>query len=204
MARTKDPDLERQRREQVLDATIALLEEGSWHGTSLAAVAQRAGVSKGVVTYWFPDKDALLLAAIDRYHQGWAERLAAVAVDDSPVEERMERLIEAAFPSVDVVTREIAMQTEVMSYAKARPEVAARVRDAYAAFRGVTEALLLIGTAEGYVVDPPPELHRFVHALMDGLSLQVAADPEIDLPAMRASLKIHLERWFRPLPSDRT
>lgn len=198
MARTRKPELEIQRKEQVLDATIALLEEGSWHAMSLVAVSERAGVSKGVVTYWFPDKDTLILGAIDRYHAVVAERLLAVAAGDGTIADRLDRLIEVGFPDVDTVVREIGLQAEVLSYAKTRPAVAERVRGAYAAFREVTAALLGLGVAEGYVVDPPADLHRFVHALIDGLSLQVAADPDVDLPALRASLRVHLERWFRP------
>ena len=190
--------LERRRRAEVLDATVALLEEGSWRGTSLAAVAARAGVSKGVVTYWFPDKDALIVAAVDRYHAGWTERLAAVAAAEGSVDARIDRLIEAGFGSVEEVVREIAMQAEVLSYAKENPAVADRVRAAYASFRQVTAALLQIGVDEGYIVDPPEDLHRMVHALIDGLSFQIAADPSVDLPALRASLKDHLLRWFRP------
>lgn len=197
MSRTRDPRLELQRKEQVLDATIALLGEGSWHGTSLAAVAARAGVSKGVVTYWFPDKDALILGAIDRYHAQVGERLAAVAAGDGAIEERLARLLEVGFPDVDSVVREIAFQAEVLSYAKSRPDAAARVRDAYNAFRQLTGALVQLGVIEGYVVEPHPELHRFVHALIDGLSFQVAADPDVDLPALRAALQVHLEVWFR-------
>lgn len=198
MARPKDPALERARREQVLDATISLLEEGSWHGTSLAAVAKRAQVSKGVVTYWFPDKDSLILAAIDRYHDGLALRMAEVAQGPASIEERVDTLLEIAFPSVDAVVKEIAFQAEVLSYAKAHPEVAHRVRDAYRAFRAVTGAIVMLGQAEGFVVDPPAGLPRMVHALLDGLSFQVAADPDVDIVALRQELRVHLERWFRP------
>jgi TetR/AcrR family fatty acid metabolism transcriptional regulator len=197
VARPKSPELEQQRREQVLDATIHLLELGSWHATTLAAVADEAQVSKGVVTYWFPDKDALILAAIDRYHEKTATRLAALAMGQGTVEERLGHLLEAAFPTVEHVVAEVAFQTEVLSYAKARPEVAERVRAAYQAFRHVTGAMIAIGQAEGFVIDPSPGLPRMAHALIDGLTMQVAADPSVDLPALRELLRQHLVVWFR-------
>ena len=198
MARTKDPKLEAQRREQVAGAVVELLAEGSWRSATFAAVASRAGVSKGMVTYYYPDKGALLLDAIQRFHDRYRQRLVEVAGAALPVRERLERLIEVAFPSVEVVRAEVRFQTEVWYYAKERPEVAELVGEAYGQFRMACEALLQLGVAEGYVDEGEAEgLYLFVHALIDGLSLHVAWSPDVDLAAARRRLVSLLERWFR-------
>ena len=197
MARPKDPAVEKARREQVLDATITLLERGSWHATSLAAVAAEAGVSKGVVTYWFPEKDALIVAAMERYHERTSARLLAVATSGGTVEDRFTRLIEAAFPSVDAVVAEVAFQAEVMSFAKTSPVARAQITQAYQLFRAASNGLIAMGRAEGFVTASLPGTADLVHALVDGASLMVAADPTIDLPRLRASVVAHLLRWLR-------
>lgn len=198
MARTKDPKLEAERRAMVLDATQALLAESSWMNVTLDGVARRAGVSKGVVTYWFESKDALIVAAVERFHERYAEKLSRVATLDVSPRERLERLIAVAFPSRAQIAREVRFQAEVWSYAKENPTVAGLVREAYATFRLATEALIGIGVAEGYITTAPTaELLRFVHALVDGLSLHIAFDHQRhDIRATRAELLTRLEQWF--------
>ena len=181
MARTKDPALARQRRAQVLDATLSLLETGSWHSTSLAAVAREAGVSKGVVTYWFADKDELLLAAIERYHDGYAEKFAAIVNDPAPAAERLDQLLHLALPDAEHIRREVAIQAEVRSYVKGNPDAAASLSQAYAAFRMVTAGLVALGQAEGLITAERPGLPDMAHALIDGLTLRIAADPDADV-----------------------
>lgn len=48
------------RQAQLLECAIDALVEEGYAGTSIAEVARRAGVSKGVVTYHFPSKEDLL------------------------------------------------------------------------------------------------------------------------------------------------
>ena len=71
--RTKDEDegkgrpttfTQRKRRDQLVECAIDALVELGFQGTSVAEVARRAGVSKGVVTYHFAAKDDLIFAAV--------------------------------------------------------------------------------------------------------------------------------------------
>src|SRR3954471_16318681 len=54
------------RREALLDAAEALLAEQGAQGLTLAAVADRAGVSKGGLLYHFASKEALISGMIER------------------------------------------------------------------------------------------------------------------------------------------
>lgn len=54
------------RRDELLDAAERLLEDQGAQGLTLAAVAERAGVSKGGLLYHFAGKDALISAMIER------------------------------------------------------------------------------------------------------------------------------------------
>ena len=56
---------QRKRREQLIDCMIDAVVERGFQGASVGReVAQRAGVSKGVVTYHFAAKDDLIFAAV--------------------------------------------------------------------------------------------------------------------------------------------
>lgn len=197
MARTRKPELEAARRTLVTDAAMRLLASGSWKSMTLAAVAVKAGVSKGVVTYWYPSKDALIVAAIDRHHERYRRALSAIVETPGDVESLLSALVQAILPSQEEVANEVAFQAEVWSYAKEHPHVRDEITASYRWFREVSGALLALGS-EGVAAPliAPENLLRLAHALIDGLSIHVAYDPEVDLPEVRAVLLRQLRTWF--------
>lgn len=52
-------------REKVIAATIACLVERGYHGVTIAAVAERAGVSRGAVSHQYPDKTRLVVETVE-------------------------------------------------------------------------------------------------------------------------------------------
>lgn len=57
------------RRDKILDVTVQMIAETGYHGLSMRDVARRVGISHPGVIYHFPNKEALLMAVIDRYEQ---------------------------------------------------------------------------------------------------------------------------------------
>ena len=55
-----------QRREQLLDATKAIVVEDGFHAVSIEAVARRAGITRPIVYGHFDDLGGLLEALVDR------------------------------------------------------------------------------------------------------------------------------------------
>src|SRR6516165_8813243 len=54
------------RRAQVIDAAVAIIAERGLQDLSLSEIEQRAGMSRGQLTYYFPHKEDILLAVFDR------------------------------------------------------------------------------------------------------------------------------------------
>jgi AcrR family transcriptional regulator len=52
-------------REKTIAATIACLVERGYHGVTIAAVAERAGVSRGAVSHQYPDKARLVVEVVE-------------------------------------------------------------------------------------------------------------------------------------------
>jgi AcrR family transcriptional regulator len=67
--RPRSPDAD----EAILAATLGVLLEEGFRGLSVEAVRQRAGVGKATIYRRFPDKDALVVAAIRSLHRGFEE-----------------------------------------------------------------------------------------------------------------------------------
>lgn len=63
----RQPKQERSRitRERLLAATIDLLANAGWPVTTVGAVAERAGVSRGAAQHHFPTRDDLIIAALE-------------------------------------------------------------------------------------------------------------------------------------------
>ncbi len=72
----------RRRRDALLEAAVALLEEGGFAAVSHRAVAERAHVPLGATTYYFRSRDALLTQAFQRLVERevgtWHQRLAGL------------------------------------------------------------------------------------------------------------------------------
>jgi AcrR family transcriptional regulator len=66
-------------RQRLLEATVELLVERGWSGTSTTLVSQRAGVSRGAQLHHFPTKNALVLAAVEHLSDLRGQELAEAA-----------------------------------------------------------------------------------------------------------------------------
>ncbi len=64
--------IERARRAQILAAAVEVVANEGYGKASLARIARQAGISKGVVTYHFSNKDEILEQMVtDYFNRGW-------------------------------------------------------------------------------------------------------------------------------------
>jgi len=74
-----------QRREQLLDATKALVAEQGFHAVSIEAVARAAGITRPIVYHHFDGLEPLLLALLDRETSRALEQLAGMLSGEGPL-----------------------------------------------------------------------------------------------------------------------
>ncbi|WP_030170014.1 TetR/AcrR family transcriptional regulator [Spirillospora albida] len=67
----------RQTVERILDAATRVLGERGYDGASTNRIASAAGISNGSLYQYFPNKDAIVVAVLDRFADHLAERLGA-------------------------------------------------------------------------------------------------------------------------------
>ncbi|MGH3647729.1 MAG: TetR/AcrR family transcriptional regulator [Micromonosporaceae bacterium] len=77
----REPQQERSRltRRRLLEATVDCLAERGWSGTTVAVVAERAGVSRGAAQHHFPTREDLVTAAVRQMAAVRAEQIRARA-----------------------------------------------------------------------------------------------------------------------------
>ena len=76
--RTPQQDRSRATRQRLLDAAIDSLVDRGWKHSTVAEVAERAGVSRGAAQHHFPTREALMTAAVEHIT---VQRGAAISDD---------------------------------------------------------------------------------------------------------------------------
>ncbi|MBY8339878.1 TetR/AcrR family transcriptional regulator [Streptomyces spinosirectus] len=75
--RVPKQDRSRATRQRLLEAAVACLAEHGWAGSTVAVVAERAGVSRGAAQHHFPTREDLFTAAVEYVAE---ERSTAIRV----------------------------------------------------------------------------------------------------------------------------
>lgn len=84
-----------ERREEILRAGLDLFAVAGFHGTSVRQIARAVGVNEATLYHYFPSKDAMLQAVVDRVLEERRTAFAAWAEgdgDNDPVEDILGRL----------------------------------------------------------------------------------------------------------------
>ncbi|MFE5709984.1 TetR/AcrR family transcriptional regulator [Streptomyces sp. NPDC056501] len=80
MAAVTAPKQDRSRatRQRLLEAAVACLAERGWAGSTVAVVAERAGVSRGAAQHHFPTREDLFTAAVEYVAEERSQALRAL------------------------------------------------------------------------------------------------------------------------------
>lgn len=77
------------KREVIVDSALRLILKNGYDGTTVDDVASMSGVSKGLVSYHFPKKDALFRAVLEKILHRLEDDLRGVHEADLPARERL-------------------------------------------------------------------------------------------------------------------
>ncbi|MEW1697175.1 MULTISPECIES: helix-turn-helix domain-containing protein [unclassified Streptomyces] len=88
-------ELRRRSRERILQATVELVDRRGYEATTLGDIAERAGIARGLISYYFPGKRQLLQAAVHRLMHLTLEEALEREPRTEDGEERMARAIDA-------------------------------------------------------------------------------------------------------------
>jgi AcrR family transcriptional regulator len=168
------------RREQIVQATIRCLAREGYAGLTMKKVSREARVSQGILHYYFADKRAILVAALEAVMADLDRRVAAAqARSGRDPEARLRALIraslEAAREAREVWVVFVEFWGEMMHDARLR-EINAHL---YVRMRRLIGALVVQGVRSGRFrrVDPK-QAAAVILGLVDGVSLQVTFDPQ--------------------------
>ncbi len=82
-----DTRIQRDRRARILEAGLEVFSTDGFGGATLDGVAAAAGLSKPNLLYYFPSKEAVYLALLERLLDTWLDPLRVLDPDGDPVPE---------------------------------------------------------------------------------------------------------------------
>ena len=189
---------QRKRREQLLDCAIDAIVDLGFQGMSVGEVARRAGVSKGVVTYYFAAKDDLTFEVVAQIFDSITEFLGSRLERTSP-EAFVRDYIFAWVEFYRTHTREMLAVGEVWS--NFRDEAGQRRfgGQALAGELSKVQLALELGQANGTRGKFSARVMAVtMKAALDALLDQFSTDPSLDLEAYRDELVAMFESATRP------
>ncbi|WP_284742697.1 TetR/AcrR family transcriptional regulator [Amycolatopsis sp. RTGN1] len=178
------------RREDIITAAAAAYGELGYQGSSLREIAKRVGISHAGLLYYFPTKEALLAAVLERRDAEDSEREQLTVPPGLEVLRHFVALAEHNVRHPGIVDLYSRLAAEAV--AADHPAHEYFVRHYRAAREGVRESFAVLA-ARGELrdgVDPGLATLTFI-ALMDGLQVQWLTVPgDVDLVG---SLRFYLQ-----------
>ena len=163
-------------REQLLEATVEVLGEvGDADRVSVRAIARRAGVSPTALYLQFPDREALVDAAVDAGFAAFNAELTEAASGPAPARERLEAM---GVAYLAFATRRPALYSVLFSARRPMREQPGVPRQR--AFEGL--ASLLGEVDRALTPDAARQLALLVWSSLHGYALLRVARPHFDWP----------------------
>jgi AcrR family transcriptional regulator len=176
-------DIAQLRRDQIMDAAEAIIAGQGIHRLSLGKIEERAGMSRGQLTYYFPTKESILLAVFDRMLRRMIERAMR---SDGPkpmtgrawecVQYGLAKHLDPGWPSA--AERDFfSLVYTFLAQMGHREDYRNKLSERYGEWRGFIAADVAGSVPEPRPV-PPQVTASLVQALFHGLGMQLAVDPE--------------------------
>jgi AcrR family transcriptional regulator len=173
-------DVAAERKEQIVRATVDCISKYGYHNFSMQDVARSAGVSKGIIHYYFLNKDELMMSVLDKVAGDIEQVLQAdMATIEDPVQ-KMEIFVNVCFNVVRNTREYYQVNMDFWTQINQKEEVRNVIARHYAKFRETAAAVVRQGVESGKFRQVDPDQYgSFVIAVIDGLSLQWLFDEKV-------------------------
>lgn len=166
-------DLAAERKSQIINATIDCIARYGYNNFSMQDVARLADVSKGIIHYYFLNKEDLMMAVLDRVAGDIESLLAGITERTQDPEDQLRQLIRVCFDIVRQKREYYCINMDFWTQINQKEKVRLAVAKHYAKFRGATASIVQSGVDSG-VFKHIDSAHAasVIIAIVDGISLQ--------------------------------
>jgi len=176
-------------RDRILCAALKCFIEHGFHAASMANIAEAAQMSAGLMYRYFENKNAIVLAIVERQ---LAEKREAIRQLHSSEDfaNRLQHVFEE-WRLRGANTISVALLLEMSAEATRNPQIAQALRAADALARSELQAWLGRSRSEGGLGLPEDVAARralLLQCLVEGLAVRAAREPDLDSRQLRSAL----------------
>ena len=187
--------------QRMVSAAVELITELGISGTTLRAVGERAGYSRGLVTYQYGSKVGLMRAVTKTLAATWLERLQ-IAMGQLSAVDGLCAAIDAHYHFIHEMPSQFRALS-ILAFASIDPGsgIQSRVSEVQAKQRQAVSNWVRAGKAAG-VVRPDIQPDRFAEhflATISGIGLQWMVNPDVDLLPMHEEFKRSTRNMLEPV-----
>jgi TetR/AcrR family fatty acid metabolism transcriptional regulator len=191
------------RREQITRAAIEVLASEGFAATSIAAIADRLEVSKGILSYHFPAKAELLQGVVTLVLADAASWMTDRMGRATSFRGALHTYIASNLSYLDGHRQEILALTEVLANARAVPGVPELFERSQDEAVAALVALFDAGRAASEFGDVSSRMLAVaLRATIDSTSASLRIDPEFDLSRFERELTQLFDRATSPTRTD--
>lgn len=187
------------RRQQLIEATIDGIARKGFADVKIADVAAAAGLSVGIVNFYFKSKDALLIATLKHLVEDYERHMQDVLARASKsAAAQINAMIDADFAPAYANRKHVTVWYAFWGETRWRPEFLKMCADLSTSFHKSTMASFQALIDEGNYQDLDAGLiARAFNAMIDGLWLDMLLNPkQTDRETAKASVRMFLAGLF--------
>jgi AcrR family transcriptional regulator len=172
--------LESDKAKRIVDAMRESVARRGAAGSTFDHVAREAGVSRGLLHYYFGTKERLLVEVVRRDCDIRMDILDAALSDVRTAEDFVDALVRSLEDVLENDPDFYALLFEITTMARRNDEIAGELSDLYRRTRRHVADLLQAKQDEGVLrlADEPEAVAAILFALGDGIALQVLHAPD--------------------------
>ncbi len=167
--------------EQILSAVRTLLAQNGYAGTTISQVAAEADVSRGLLHYYFKNKEEMLVRVIQADMEASVKLMAALFAQSESASTLAKSLIASLRGILENDPDFFKLFFEAWAVARQNPMVDSMLKTLYGQFREAIHDGLENAAARGIIAPgiPLSGLAVLLTGIIDGLGLQLVTEPEL-------------------------
>jgi AcrR family transcriptional regulator len=181
LAPTREPDREKATR--IVEAMRASVAERGIAGSTFDQVARAAGVSRGLLHYYFGSKERLLVQAVRRECDVRDELLDAAIAEAGSVEQVLDAMVRSFEDFLGEGPATAVMFHEMLTLAQRNAEIAFELAELGRRTRTHLADALRAKSEAGVLAlrDDPQSVAAFLFVLADGILVRRLSEPGFDI-----------------------
>ncbi len=181
-AATKERELSGEKAKRIVDAMRDSVARRGAAGSTFEQVAREAGVSRGLLHYYFGTKERLLVEVVRRDAELRVTRLDERLGESKSVDDVLDELVSSLTDMIENEPGFFLLLYELFSAGRRNPDIQREVGQLFELTRSHVADLLRAKQEEGVLKlrFEAEDVVSYLFALGDGFALQALSDPERD------------------------